>query len=541
MISEQDRPPLDGRTWEQAYTELERAERNGPLAARDYELLATAAYMTGADDKVVQALESAHRSHLARHDPLLAVRCAFWAGLHLALRGEDGPATGWLRRAARILEREGRDCVEHGYLRLPAVLEHDARGEHEAAFDAARHTAEIAERFGDADLFALAVHEQGRALIKLGRLREGLGLLDEAMVAVTADRLSPVVTGLLYCSVIDSCQEVFESRRAQEWTAALARWCDLQPGMVSFTGQCLLHRAELKCASGAWSESLDEAALALDRFRRVGRPEAAAQVHYLIGELHRLRGRFAAAERAYQEAAGLGRVPQPGLALLRLAQGRVAAAAEALRRELEETGALGDRARLLPAFVEAGLAAGDVEAAARASEELEALARTYPGGVLAAMSATAGGEVEAASGRHGSALGRLRRALRDWRRIDAPYEAARVRVLMARSHHALRDDDAAEWELSAARPVFSRLGAVPDTARVDSLVRNLRGEAAHGLSRRETQVLRLVATGSTNREIAAELVLSERTVERHVSNILAKLGVATRAAATAYAFEHDLR
>ncbi|RKS07894.1 hypothetical protein DFP74_3582 [Nocardiopsis sp. Huas11] len=174
MISGQDRPPLGGRTWEQVCAELEEAERNGPLSARDYELLATAAYMIGADDTVVRALEAAHRSHLTRHEPLRAVRCAFWAGLHLRLRGEHGPASGWLGRAARILEREGGDCVERGYLHLPTVLEHDARGEHEAAFDAARHTVEIAERFEDADLFALAVHEQGRALIKLGRLREGL-------------------------------------------------------------------------------------------------------------------------------------------------------------------------------------------------------------------------------------------------------------------------------------------------------------------------------------------------------------------------------
>jgi tetratricopeptide (TPR) repeat protein len=266
-----------------------------------------------------------------------AVRCAFWVGMNLALRGEMGNATGWLGRAQRLVEREEGDCVERGYLLVPVMLRHEAVGDWEAAYATAADAAEIGERFGDPDLLALAVHEQGCALIQQGRVEEGLGLLDEAMVAVIAGELSPIVTGIVYCSVIMGCQEVYALHRAQEWTAALTRWCEQQPDMVSFSGRCLVHRAEIMELHGAWREALEEARRAGERCARGKNQPAAAQAFYRQGEVHRLQGRFSAAEEAYRDASRCGFEPQPGLALLRMAQGNDDVAAAAIRRVVAET------------------------------------------------------------------------------------------------------------------------------------------------------------------------------------------------------------
>jgi hypothetical protein len=221
--------------------------------------------MLGRDDDHVRALERAHHVYLNAGEALHAVRCAFWVGVNLAFRGEMGRATGWFGRAQRLVERQERDCVERGYLLVPVMLQHEASGDWEAAYATAADAAEIGERFGEADLLALAVHEQGHALVKQGQVEEGLGLLDEAMVAVTAGELSPIVTGLIYCSVIEGCQEVYALSRAQEWTAALTLWCEQQPDMVAFTGRCLVHRAEIMQLHGAWRDALEEARRARQR------------------------------------------------------------------------------------------------------------------------------------------------------------------------------------------------------------------------------------------------------------------------------------
>jgi hypothetical protein len=277
--------------------------------------------MLGRDDEYVNALERAHHVYLEGGEPLRAVRCAFWIGINLILRGEMGRASGWVGRARRLVEREGRDCVEQGYLLLPLMFEHQAAGDHEAAIAAAADAAAIGERFGDADLFALAAHDRGILLIRQGRVVEGLGLLDEAMVALTAGELSPIVNGFVYCGVITGCQAAYEPRRAQEWTAALTRWCEQQPDMVSFTGTCLVHRAEIMQLRGAWPDALEEARRAGERCALAMNESAAAQALYRQGEVHRLQGEFAAAEEAYRDARRRGYEPQPGLALLRLAQG----------------------------------------------------------------------------------------------------------------------------------------------------------------------------------------------------------------------------
>jgi ATP/maltotriose-dependent transcriptional regulator MalT len=449
-------------------------------------------------------------------------------------------ATGWFGRAQRLVEREERDSVEQGYLLVPVMLQQEATGDWEAAYATAADAAEIGERFGDTDLFALAVHEQGNTLVKQGQVEEGLGLLDEAMVAVTAGELSPIVTGLIYCSVIEGCQEVYALSRAQEWTAALTRWCEQQPDMVAFTGRCLVHRAEIMQLHGAWRDALEEARRARQRCAQGTNQSVAGQAFYRQGEIHRLQGEFSAAEEAYRDASRCGWEPQPGLALLRMAQGNGDAAAAAIRRAVGETTESLKRARLLPAYVEIMMYVGDSEEARSACRELEEISTRYESGMLDAMVAHAEGAIDLAEGDAQAALLALRRAWQVWQELEVPYEVARVRMLLGLACRALGDDDTASLELEAASGVFAQLGAAPDITRIDSLIRRVSHINAHGLTPRELQVLRLVAAGETNRAIAAELVLSERTVDRHVSNIFAKLGVSSRAAATAYAYEHHL-
>ena len=530
---ERGRLSYEQRAWADAYEQLAQADQQDRLGGNDLELLATSAYMLGRDDEYFSVLEHAHRLHVENGDLLRAARAAFWLGLQLALRGEIGGATGWNSRAQRLVDRAGRDSVEQGYLVLAGGFAQAMESDWEAALETARESAEIAERHGDADLLAMALMDQGQILIRLGRIDGGLRLLDEAMVALTTGELSPIVTGFVYCSVIDGCHEASELRRAQEWTAALTRWCAEQPDMVSFTGRCLVHRAEIMQLHGSWEDALEEARRAAGRagMSRAG----AAQAYYRAGEVLRLQGRLAEAEEAYRNANANGREPQPGLALLRLAQGNEDAAAAAMRRALGESVEPTARAALLPAFVEVMLAAGDLEEAERASAELDAIAAGYEEGALPASAAHARGAVALARGDAQTALTALRQAERTWHELEAPYESARVRALVGQACRALGDVDTAALELEAARETFEKLGAGPDLAHLG----DARPER-HGLTDRELEVLRLVAAGKSNREIAAALVISEHTVARHVQNIFGKLGVSSRTAAGAFAFEHRL-
>lgn len=530
---ERGREAYAERAWLSAHELMSRAHERQPLEADDLELLSVAAFMLGRDDESVAWLECAHRQWLEAGHTLRAARCAAWTGLNLAARGEIGPATGWLGRAQRLLEHEG-DCAERGFLLLPEMFRHEAAGDFAAAAGVAGEAVRIAERFGDRDLFALAVHGQGHMLIKDGQVREGLALLDEAMVAVTAEELLPIVTGLVYCGLILACQEVYEVRRAREWTRALEDWWALQPEMVAFTGRCLVHRAEVLQLDGSWRDALDEARRAGERFEATSNP-AAGLARYRQAELLRLQGEFAAAEEAYKAASAFGWEPQPGLAQLRLAQGRADAAVATIRRAEAATTVPLERARLLPAFVEIMLASGDVDSARRACGELEELARGYESAMLGALVAQARGAVHLAEGDAQSALVALRTAGETWRALGAPYEIARTRVLVGAACRALGDEETAALEHEAARSAFERLGATPDLALLEA-----RTTPDHGLSRRELEVLRLVAAGKSNRSIAGTLVISEHTVARHVHNIFAKLGVSSRAAATAFAFQHDL-
>ena len=526
--------------WQDAYASLSEADRTVPLAAEDLELLATSAYMLGREDDCVQILGRAVQRYSDDGVLLRAARCAFWIGMQLALRGEMGPATGWLGRAQRLVDRGDRECAEQGYMLLPVAFEHEVAGDFEGAATTAGAAAELGERFGDADLFALAVHVQGGTLVKCGRVGEGLALLDEAMVAAIAGELSPIVTGTVYCGVILACEEIYELRRAQEWTAVLARWCEQQPDLVAFTGRCLVHRAQLMQLHGDWRDALEEAHRAGERFELSMNEAAAAKACYLRGEVHRLRGEFAEAEESYREASQLGLEPQPGWALLRLAQGNADAAAAAIRRAIGETTDRLKRAGLLPAYAEILIAVGDLDDARLACAELGEIAAECESAMLEAIHGHARGAVELAAGDASNALVSLRRAAQAWKELEAPYEAARARVLVGQACRELGDEDAFSLELEAARGVFEQLGAAPDLARIDALTGKTAAGATHGLSPRELEVLRLVATGKSNREIAALLVISEHTVARHVQNIFTKLGVPSRTAAGAFAFEHDL-
>ncbi len=535
----QGRAAYQRRAWLDAFTSMSAADLADPLGAADLELLAMSACLIGRDDDAVRALERAHATYLETGEACAAARSAIWTGLVLANVGEHARANGWFSRAGRLLDREGLDCVERGYRLVPEVLGLiGSTGELEAAVSVAAEVGRIGERFGDANLVAFAVLAQGRARIKQGRVGPGMALLDEAMVAVVAGELSsPIFTGLIYCSVIDACQEVFDVRRTREWTDELTRWCDAQPQLVDFTGLCLVHRAECLQQHGAWPDALDEARRAGERF--APGVSAAGAAHYRQAEIHRLCGDAAAAEEAYRQASAWGWPPQPGVALLWLAQGRTDVAAAAICRVLGETTDRLARARLLPACVEIMLAAGDIGEARSACHELAEIATSYRWGALAAMAAHARGAVELAEGQPTAALIALREACQLWQDVDAPYEVARVRALLGLACRHLGDHESAGWELEAACDGFARLGAAPDLDRLRALI-GVPGARPAGLTPRELQVLRLVAAGKPNKAIAAELVLSERTVDRHVSSILTKLGVPSRTAATAYAYAHRL-
>ncbi len=517
-------------TWQVVYDELTAQEE---LGVDDLLQLATACYMLGHDEEHTAAMERAHLACLGSGDRLRAAWCAFWAGMPLMIRGEVARGAGWLARGQRLVEEAGGECVERGYLMLPAVFQREAAGDYAGAAALAAEAVAIAQRYNDRDLLALALHTQGQMLVEAGEVAVGLRLLDEAMIGVTSGEASPIVSGVVYCGVILGCQAAFEPRRAQQWTAALSRWCEEQPDMVAFSGRCRVHRAEIRLLKGEWDAALDEAQDAQRRATIGGYAGSMAEAAYVQGEVHRLRGAVEAAEDAYREAGRLGREPQPGLALMRLAQGKTGVAATSIRRALGETTARFNRTRLLPAVVDVMVAAGDLDAARAAAEELGQMAAAAKDiGVLGAVVAQARGTIALAEGDAAAALPLLRRAMQVWQAVEAPYEAARVRALLAEALRIAGDDEAAALETEAARDTFAALGVV-----APATVRRGRGE----LTDRELEVLRLVAAGETNKAIAMRLVLSERTVDRHVSNIFAKLGVSSRAAATARAYERGLR
>ncbi|WP_405873343.1 LuxR C-terminal-related transcriptional regulator [Streptomyces sp. NBC_00005] len=531
------------QAWTEAYDVLARADAAYPLEVHDVELYAEAADMLGRCDDAVGLLRRAYTAYAEAGIVGAALRCAYWLCKELAWGGEFAQSGAWLARARRLAATEP-GCPECAYLLMLEAELHFRAGEPAEMLDSARRLAEAVSPGAEADLAAGTAMTLGLALVSNGQVGAGLAELDEAMVAVAGGGPSARCTGMIYCVVIGTCQDLQELRRAQEWSEALAEWCAAQPDFTgAYRGLCRVHRVALLQLGGAWPDAVREARLACAQLTAGYGGQAAGGAFYQLAELHRLRGDLAEAEQAYRDTLHHGWDAQPGLALLWLARGRREPATAAIRRALGETTQPMRRARLLPAAVEILLAQGDGggNEAARFADELEGIADARGAVALRAMAGQAGGAVRLAEGSAKDALPLLREAGRLWRELDVPYEAARVGVLIGLACRALGDEDSAGWELDSARRVFERLGAVPDVAQVDRLTgRGGAGDRHPKLSPRELEVVQLIARGRTNHAIAAELFLSEKTVARHISNIFGKLDVTSRTAAAAYAFEHGL-
>ena len=528
--------------WREAYEHLRDAAERHELEPDDLRCLATAAYLTGRNEAAEQSLERLHHRLLDDGELDQASRWAVWLAILLFQRGQHAQGGGWLSRAQRLLDDADLDCAARGYLLVPVALQVlDAEHDPERANEVFEQVSVIARRFDDPDLAVLGLLGSGQALVASGDVGRGVPVLDEVMVAVTTGDVSPILAGIAYCAVIITCRMVFDLRRAQEWTGVLSRWCGEQQGLHPYQGQCLVHRSEIMQLHGQWSEAMEEIEHACSHLAMNAADPVMGMARYQQAELLRLRGRFARAEDAYRLASEWGHPPQPGLALLRLAEGRIEEAAAAIGHETES--AESDRvrrARVLAAFVAIMLAADDLVAARAGIDELEAIAADFDSTYLEAVAAEGRGALLLASADPGRARRVLRGASQTWRALDAPYETAQVRLRMARAHRELGDDDAADMELDAATRVFQRLKAAPALEQVHALSRRPESATPAGLTPREVEVLRLVATGATNRDVADTLVISEKTVARHLSNMFVKLGVGSRAAATAWAYEHGL-
>lgn len=539
--------------WSGACAQLSAALSITPLAGEDLERLAISAYLVGRDGMSLDAWTRAHHEFLNAGNVPRAARCAFWMVLDLVTKGEVARANGWLARAEHVLDDAQADCPERGLILLLLARLRLRAGDIEAVSDMASQATDLVRRFDDPELTAFSRLLRAQLQMRLGERHAAVTLFDEVMVAATVGDVSPIGIGVLYCAVIEGCTLLFDVARAREWTTALTAWCDSQPEMVPFRGQCLVHRTELMRLSGDWSGALDEAMRAC-RWLTQG-PEAphpaasqddappfrvpAGAAFYQLAELHRMRGDFTQADAAYREASRFGHSPEPGLALLRLAQGQPAVAAASVRRMLEQKQNPFLRAQVLAAAVDVFIAVADVAAAREAATALSQMASGGDALYLNALGTQALGSVLLAEGDLAAALGTLRTSWMSWQELQAPYEAARIRVLLGCCYRSVGDEDAAELEFDAASRVFERLEARPDLERLEKL-REPAHEAKAPLTQREREVMVLVATGKTNRAIAEELAISERTVDRHVSNILTKLGLPSRTAATAYAYEHDL-
>ncbi len=526
--------------WAEIYQQLSVADRSRVLDARELESLAIAAYLTGRDAEGVEGLSRAHKSHLDQQNTQHAVRCAFWLGIILLITGESARAGGWIARAERIVTDKGLDCAEKGLLLIPFALRSLMGGDAVKAQMQFEKALATGNRFNDRDLIALARLGLGQSLIQLEEVARGITLLDEVMIAAETEEIFPVARGIIYCAVVEACRKVWDLKRAQEWTSALNRWCASQPDLVPFRGQCLVRRAEIMQFYGEWTQALVETRNACRLLTRPPGEPAAGEAYYRKAELHRLRGHFDKAEDCYREAAKWGKKPQPGLALLRLSQGQADVAETSVRNVLHETANTLTRAELLPAVVTIMIAVKQFDEARNAAEEMLHIATVIDVPYLHAISLFCLGAVCYAEGDHHQALNHLQKAAKWWNALDIPYDSARTCEMKGLVYRTLGDKENAELEIAAARWIFEQLKAAPDLQRIDQLMIKRQMRDVHGLTLRELQVLRRVTSGMTNKSIAGDLFISERTVDRHMSNIFNKLGVSSRTAATTFAIRRNL-
>jgi len=530
------------QAWTNSFELFAALDEKHMLEPDDLEKLSVAAYLIGKDEVCAESLSRAHQGFLENDNIPHAVRCAFWQALTLFSRGEEARGGGWVARAERLLEEYPEEFVERAYLKIPMALKLMSKGQYDQAYTCFIEADRISRNYNDLDIKTLVLLGQGQTLVSKGEIDPGLTLLDEAMVSVEAGDVSPMAAGIIYCAVIDICHKIFDLHRARTWTTALSRWCESQPDMVPYRGQCFIRRAEVMRFQGLWDQATTEVDHACTWLTEKRREPSAGEAYYQRAELFRLRGEFENAEIAYQTANKWGRKPQPGLALLRLMQRNVTMACTSISREYNELNGPLIRSQMLPAYIEIMLAANKTNEARQAVDELTAIVNsTIKSSYLQAIAYQMEGMVLIEKEKPEKALNVLEDSLKTWRELHAPFEEAQVRVYRGQSYKKLGDQDMATMEFNSARSIFEDLGALPDLEQVDQLLDppKSKGEK-YKLSAREVEVLHLICDGETNKDIASSLFISERTVERHVSNIFNKLGVSSRAAATSYAYKQGI-
>ncbi|HVD23374.1 MAG TPA: tetratricopeptide repeat protein, partial [Lapillicoccus sp.] len=332
---ESGRKAFADRAWATARDHFGRADP-GTLTPVDWHSLATAAYLVADRDSAIRAWQQAFSLHSTAGERVAAAMDAQWIAYVHNTSGNVAVGGGWVARGLRLLEGEPEDAEARGFFLMHQFYRHLGAGDIASAADCGRQVLAIGQRWRNGDLTAFGLVSQGRMLIYSGQVPEGLTLLDEAMVGLAAGEVSPIGSGNIYCAMIEGCQEISDYRRMTQWTEALNRWCEAQPDLVPFTGQCAVHRGQVLRAQGAFREALDELDLAAERYRAEHLDLAIGLSLYERGEVLRTLGDLDAAETSYAEAGSHGFEPQPGLSLLWLARGRTSAALASAQRLLDE-------------------------------------------------------------------------------------------------------------------------------------------------------------------------------------------------------------
>ncbi len=452
-----------------AYSEVDRQE----LTAADLESFGEAAWWSGKLEEAIALRERAYSGYVAAAESLAAARMALTLSWDYEGRGSFAVAGGWLANAERLLEGQA-EAPEHARLLLThAITAMFAQGEFETAQRLFDETYELATRVGDRDLQMLALSGKGRAFIKAGEIDKGLALLDEATASAMCGDLRAHSAGLVYCLTISACQDLGDYRRAAEWTDAANRWCDTLD-VSGFPGACRIHRAEALRLRGDWPAAEAQALEACEELQDFDR-NITASGHYEVAEIRRRRGDFAGAEESYRTSNEMGRDPQPGLSLLRLAEGKVGAAVAGITRTLQDRTEPLHRLRRLPAQVEIAIAAGDLKTARQAADEIEQVVDSYKianrrARAFDATVAFARGQIQLAERDWDGAAAALQHARDEWQAVGAPYETARARMLLGTAYARSGDEHGGEVELEGALATFERLGAGPDEARAKELL-----------------------------------------------------------------------